>query len=97
MRYLTAFFWLLLIVIMTTFVVLNSQQVIFNYYFGELKIYLPLLFFIFLLFGILIGMVSVLPSWWRGKRRIRFYHTQVLSLEKELQSLRSLPVRDMEK
>lgn len=97
MRLLIAFAWLVLILIVIVFVVLNSVHISFNYYLGQVDIYLPLLLFLFLLSGVLLGIVAMLPYLWRRHRRERHWRRQCREMEGELINLRQIPIQDSDK
>lgn len=94
MRYIVAIFWLIVIVLAIIFVALNSHTIDLNYWVGKCQIYLPLLLFITLFLGALLGICAMLPLWLRAKRERRKAKGRLRNLEQELKNLRNIPIKD---
>lgn len=77
MRYITYILWFILIIIIAIFVSLNSHVVQINYYFGSFRIYFPLLLLIMLIIGAIIGILAVLPWFFRSKTQVRRLRQQM--------------------
>lgn len=61
MRIFSYLFSIILVVLTVSFSVLNSQPVLINYFIGQKNIYFPLLLFILLFLGVIIGVLAMLP------------------------------------
>lgn len=94
MRFLSVLFWLLVIVLGAMFTALNPSNVTINYYLGTVQVYLPFLLVIELALGALIGIAIMLPALLRVRRRLRRARQKTRDTEKELQNLRTLPIKD---
>lgn len=96
MRYITYIFWFLVVLVGMIFVVLNSHSVPINYYLGETKIYYPLLLLIELAIGAILGIITMLPVIIKIKAKNHRLKNKVKEVELELNSLRTMPVRDID-
>ena len=96
MRSITYIFWFLVVLLGVVFVVLNSHSVPINYYIGKTEIYYPLLLLIELAVGALFGIITMLPIIIKQKANILRLKNKVKEVELELNSLRTMPVRDID-
>ncbi len=94
MRYLVAIFWFFIIVLAILFVALNSHTLELNYYVGKTMIYLPLLLFIVLALGAILGICAMTPIWLRAKNKCRKMKNRLRDTEQELKNLRNIPIKD---
>lgn len=94
MRYFVYIFWLIVIILAIIFVALNSHSVELNYYMGTSKIYLPLLLFLGLLLGAILGVFAIMPALFSSKRQKRKLKKRIRQIEQELQNLRNIPIKD---
>src|SRR3990172_8791416 len=76
------------------FFVKNSQALEFNYVIGTISLPLSLLLLLVLIAGIILGWVSMLPLLLRQRRRIGRLEKQARLVEKEVNNLRVMPVKD---
>lgn len=95
MRYVLYVFWIFIILLGVTFAALNSQKITLNYYLDTQTIYLPLLILMTLLVGAILGMIAVLPSLLKNKQAARRLRSQVRRIEREVQNLRKIPIKDV--
>ncbi|MFW0072755.1 MAG: lipopolysaccharide assembly LapA domain-containing protein [Coxiella-like endosymbiont] len=95
MRYVLYVFWIFIILLGITFSALNSQKITLNYYLDTQTIYLPLLILMTLLVGVILGMIAVLPSLLKNKQAARRLKSQVRRIEREVQNLRKIPIKDV--
>lgn len=95
MRYLKTTFILLLSLIIVVFALLNSKSIQINLLIGHLELPLSLVLLIFLSLGALIGMLWT-ASWVITQRlHAHELNKKVDLLQKELDNLRSMPVKDV--
>jgi len=80
--------------ITVTFTLLNSQPVKINYYFGNFEIDLLIVIVISLVIGALLGVVAALGKLFSLKHEILRKEKKIKVTEKELENLRSLPLKD---
>ena len=89
---------LVLILIVTlvtvTFTLLNSQPVKINYYFGSYEIDLLVVIVMALVIGALLGITAALGKLVGLKQEILRKDKKIKITEKELENLRSLPLKD---
>ena len=89
---------LVLILIVTlvtvTFTLLNSQPVKINYYFGSYEIDLLIVVVMALVIGALLGVTAALGKLVSLKQEILRKEKKIKISEKELENLRSLPLKD---
>lgn len=97
MRYLTYIFWCLVVLVGVVFVVLNSHSVPINYYVGETTIYYPLLLLVELGIGAILGIITMLPLLIKQKAKNHRLKNKVKEVELELNNLRTMPVRDIDR
>ncbi len=94
MKYIVYIFWLVIGVAGVLFALKNSHSININYYFGSLKIYLPLLLIAELIVGALLGIIAMLPSVIRSKTiNIRLRH-HIKHIKQEVDTLRKIPIKD---
>ena len=72
----------------------NSQELEFNYAIGTISLPLSLLILLVLLAGVILGWLSMLPLLLRQRRRIGKLEKQARLVEKEVNNLRVMPVKD---
>ena len=94
MRFLQILFWLFVILLVVTFTVLNAHTVTFDYYTGNIQIFLPLLLVLTLFVGILIGVMLMIPALIRTKHRFHKSESALKKAEQEIQNLRTIPIDD---
>jgi putative membrane protein len=89
---------LVLILIVTlvtvTFTLLNSQPVKINYYFGSYEIDLLIVIVMSLVIGALLGVMAALGKLVSLKQEMLRKEKKIKITEKELENLRSLPLKD---
>jgi len=89
---------LVLILIVTlvtvTFTLLNSQPVKINYYFGSYDIDLLIVIVMALVIGALLGVMAALGKLVSLKQEMLRKEKKIKVTEKELENLRSLPLKD---
>ena len=95
MRYVFYVFWIFVILLGLTFTALNSQKITLNYYLDTQTIYLPLLILVVLLIGVMLGVIAMLPSLIKNKQAARRLKFQVRRIEREVQNLRKIPIKDV--
>lgn len=94
MRYVVAIFWLIIIVLAIIFVALNSNHVELNYYTGKREVYMPLLLFVTLVVGAILGVLAMVPVWLKAKQQRRCMRSRLRDAEQELKNLRNIPIKD---
>lgn len=77
-----------------TFTLLNSQMVKVNYYFGQYQIDLLVVMIICLVVGALLGLAAALGKIIAMKQELMRKDRKLRVTEKELENLRSLPLKD---
>lgn len=89
---------LILLIVITlftvTFTLLNSQPVKVNYYFGHFEIDLLIVMIICLALGALLGVTAALGKFISLKQELMRKDKKIKVTEKELENLRSLPLKD---
>ena len=94
MKIIKSIFIILVIAIGISFAILNAKSVPLNYYFDAREISLALLLAITLAAGALLGLLLSIPSLFRLKRSNRQMKSRIKLFEKEVENLRSLPIKD---
>lgn len=95
MRVLTFFLAILTTVVLgVSFAVLNADNVVINLYVGEYNLPLPLLLLITLGIGILMGLLFASIIFFKQKAENYRLRNRVRLVEKEVDNLRSLPLKD---
>lgn len=94
MRYIIGLFWLIVVVLAIIFVALNSHTIELNYYTGERQVYLPLLLFLLLVIGAILGVCAMVPIWLKAKNQKRKLKSRLRDAEQELKNLRNIPIKD---
>lgn len=84
----------LLVITGLVFAVLNAEPVQFNYYFDSLSIPLSLSMLVAMIFGAILGVLASAGVILRHKREIARLRKAVDVAEKEVNNLRSIPLRD---
>ena len=77
-----------------TFTLLNSQPVKVNYYFGSYEIELLIVVVICLVIGAFLGIMAALGKMFSLKQEMSRKEKKIKITEKELENLRSLPLKD---
>jgi putative membrane protein len=89
---------LVLILIVTlvtvTFTLLNSQPVRINYYFGSYEIDLLIVILVALVLGALLGITAALGKLFSLRQELSRKDKKIRITEKELENLRSLPLKE---
>ncbi len=93
MRLISYLILLLIVLIGLTFAALNSTSVSFNYYLGTKNIALSLLLVFAFGIGISLGLVVTVLTWFRGKRESSKLKSRLKNIEKEVENLRSIPIK----
>jgi len=94
MRIFSYIFLLLIMLLGITFSTLNAIQVPFSYYFGNKQISLALLLVGAFGVGIFVGVIAILFSIVKLKRDNYRLKSRLGIVEKELENLRSLPLKE---
>ena len=94
MRYILYVFWVFIILLGATFSALNAQKITLNCYLDTHTIYLPLLILVTLLVGAILGVIAILPALLKNKKAARRLKSQVRRIEREVQHLRKIPIKD---
>lgn len=84
---------LIIMILGLVFAILNSGQVVFNYYLGTLQISLSLLLVFTLGFGIFLGFIFTIISVIKLKKDNYKLKNKIKDIEKELENLRTLPIK----
>lgn len=93
MRILTYLVLLIIILVGLTFASLNSCMVTFNYYLGSRDIELSLLLVGALGIGIFFGLLVAIFPWIKAKRDSSRLRSRLKVVEKEVENLRSIPIK----
>lgn len=93
MRILSYIIFLLLFLLGLAFAFLNHNIVTFNYYFGSKQIPLSLLLVFSFGVGILFGFLSHIFYWIKLKAENIYLKSRLKNAEKEVNNLRSLPLK----
>jgi len=94
MRYVSWGFWILIIILAVIFAVLNSTTIQVHFYIASFHIYLPLLLFIDLVLGAILGMLALLPIVMRLKHTNWKLRQRIKQSEQEVKNLRTIPIKD---
>ena len=94
MRLLSYVFLLIIMLLGLTFAALNSAPVTFNYYIGSKTIALSLLLVLAFGSGIFLGFIVTLFPLIKLKGNNHRLKSRLKTLEKEVENLRSLPIKD---
>lgn len=94
MRIFSYLFLLIVMLVGLTFASLNSTVVTFNYYLGVVNIALSLLLVFALGAGIILGLMTAIFPWLKIKRDNMRLKSRLKVVEKEVENLRSLPIRE---
>lgn len=93
MRIFSYLFLLVLMFVGLTFASLNSSVVTFNYYLGTIDIVLSLLLVGAFGIGILFGLFTTMLFWIKVKHNNIQLKSRLKVVEKEVENLRSIPIR----
>jgi lipopolysaccharide assembly protein A len=94
MRIVSYLILLIIMLIGLTFSALNPTEVVFNYYLGSKSVALSILLVVAFGMGIFLGLLISLFSWLRIKGDNMWLKSRLKNVEKEVQNLRSIPIRD---
>jgi lipopolysaccharide assembly protein A len=94
MRILSYLVLLVIMLVGLTFASLNSTVVSFNYYLGTKEIALSLLLVFAFGLGIGLGLLVAVFPWLKAKADIFRIKSRLKVVEKELENLRSMPIKD---
>jgi uncharacterized membrane protein YciS (DUF1049 family) len=95
MKYVRSFLWFVFFLVTVIFVSANSQLVSLNYYVTSVKMLLPLLMLLMILLGFVIFSIAFFPRYVRIKTRNRSLQQRIKTMEKEIVSLRNIPIKDV--
>jgi putative membrane protein len=93
MRVFSYIILLLIMILGLTFATLNSTPVLFNYYLGTKQIALSLLLVFSFGIGIVLGIIFTLFPVLKLKNANRRLRAKIKIVEKEVENLRSIPIR----
>lgn len=93
-RLLSIFLILILMLVAVAFTALNLGVISFNFYFIQPSLPIAVAVFLFILVGALLGVLASSGIWIRQVRTNRHLRHRLENCEKELASLRNLPVKD---
>jgi putative membrane protein len=93
-RIVTLILLIVLTVVTVTFTLLNSQPVKLNYYFGSYELDLLVVMIICLAIGALLGVTAAVGRFVSLKQELMRKDKKIKVAEKELDNLRSLPLKD---
>jgi lipopolysaccharide assembly protein A len=94
MRFFSYLILLIIMLIGLTFASLNSVPVVFNYYLGTKTLALSLLLVLAFGCGIFLGFFVTIFPWLKLKRDNRKLRSRLKLAEKEIENLRTLPIKD---
>jgi len=94
MRVLSYLVLLIIMLVGLTFASLNSNIVTFNYYVGSKEMALSLLLVFTFGAGIFLGLVVAILPWIKVKRDNIRIKSRLKVAEKEVENLRSIPIKD---
>ncbi len=94
MKLVKTIFILLVIALGISFALLNAQSVPLHYLFAVKEISLALLLAFTLAVGVLLGVLFSIPPLFRLRRSNRQMKSRIKLFEKELETLRNIPLRD---
>lgn len=95
MRKLLSFLILLLLILVAlAFTSLNLGVMPLNFYFAKFTLPIAVAVFLFMLLGALLGVIASSGIWFRMARANRKLRRRLDSCDRELASLRNLPVKD---
>jgi lipopolysaccharide assembly protein A len=94
MRIFLIIFYLLLILMGVSFAVLNATPVSLNLYVTTYSMPVSVLITLAIGLGVLIGSFLVITKYWRVKIELHKIKSQLKLKEKEINNLRSIPLKD---
>jgi len=95
MKRIIKFILILIVTIFTVaFTLLNSQPVKVNFYFGSYEIDLLIVILICLVLGAFLGVMAALGKLFSMKQELMRKERKIKITEKEVENLRSLPLKD---
>ena len=93
MRVLSYLILLLIMLVGLTFASLNPEVISFDYYLGTIKIAISLLLVFAFGAGITLGVIVAMMPWIKVKRDNIRLKSRLKVAEKEVENLRSIPIR----
>ncbi|WP_444994176.1 lipopolysaccharide assembly protein LapA domain-containing protein [Aliikangiella sp. IMCC44359] len=93
-NFLTILLAVIIVIISALFFSQNDSLVKINYFIGQIEWQLDRVMMMSLLVGVVVGILSVIGSLFKAKFQLRQAKSKILKQEKELNSLRALPVKD---
>lgn len=89
-------FLLLLLVFLTgvLFTSVNTETVVINYYLDTQEMPLAVALLIALVLGVVVGLLAGMTLSLKYRNQLRLSNRQIKKLDKELENLRAMPVRD---
>lgn len=94
MRVISLIFLFVLILLGITFAGLNAELVQLNYYIGQISLPVSMLVVFSIGVGLIIGLFLAIMVYFRLRRRNYKLNSKLRMIEKELENLRSIPLRD---
>ena len=94
MKYALMILWVLILIAALSFAALNSHAVTINLYFVSRSFHLPVLLFLILCVGMMLGVLIMFPSYCRAKRKARQARSKIKNNERELDNLRRMPISE---
>ena len=94
MRYIRFVFLLMALLLVILFASMNAFFIQLHYFFGQVKIYFPVLLFLIFLIGLLVGLLFFLSSYIRKELLYRKQAVKIRKMQIELDNLRAIPVKD---
>ena len=94
MRTLTTLLFVIIVLFGISFACLNASDVSINYFVGTRMLPLSLLLVLSLAVGAFIGFLLGVSMYWRVKRRARRLKKRLTLVEKEIENIRSLPLKE---
>ncbi|MFP4131731.1 lipopolysaccharide assembly protein LapA domain-containing protein [Thiohalospira sp.] len=87
-------FLLVVALLVLAFVVQNVDSITVDYFFGEQEMPLAVALVATLIVGVVVGVLASLGWVWRLRRRLRALRREVDTSRKEVENLRSMPLKD---
>lgn len=87
--------WFVFFLIAIVFTSANSQSVSLHYYISSVNVLLPVLMLVMLCCGFAIFFIAFSPRYLRLKTRNRSLQQRIKAMEKELDNLRNMSIKDV--
>ncbi len=94
MRTISLIFYIFLALLGITFAILNASSVAINFYVVTFKLPVSIFALLFLVIGVVLGLLFFLKCYWRLKLDYYKLKNQLKLTEKEIKNLRSIPLQD---